>query len=42
MAEAREDAAAQMHFAVFMEANSNYHLAGWRLTRQLRRHRAQA
>jgi N-acetyl-S-(2-succino)cysteine monooxygenase len=23
--------AAEMHFAVFMEADSNYHLAGWRL-----------
>ncbi len=31
MAAARDDAAAQMHFAVFMSGDSNYHIAGWRL-----------
>ena len=27
----RRDGTAKLHFAVFMEADSNYHLAGWRL-----------
>src|SRR5487761_532520 len=31
MATARDEAAAQMHFAVFMSGDSNYHIAGWRL-----------
>ena len=31
MPDGRSEAAAQLHFAVFMEADSNYHLAGWRL-----------
>ena len=25
------DAKDELHFAVFMEADSNYHIAGWRL-----------
>ena len=31
MSERQGKTAAQMHFAVFMEADSNYHLSGWRL-----------